>query len=160
MAARGRPKGSTKLPLQMDLDVWLCIEFYRQREQEKTGRCPSVLAACQEIYSWSLPIWIVGGNVKAIANAITQNPQSSLKDLPRQNFIKTDSYPKLVNDKTGPLFVRHKIQRATSLRARYTEANRLANLNEDVRRAWTNMLCDMLGRPRLYSSKPALSEAA
>jgi hypothetical protein len=64
---------------------------------------------------------------------------------------------RFVNDPEGDMIVAHVVRHAGALRARYVEAEKKMQDEPFVRIAWTNILHDRLGKPRLYPPLPARS---
>src|ERR1700674_1058046 len=148
----GRPKGTVKRPLDYLLNIWLEVESLRERIRLSPGRRPSVSKACDEIARGGGLRWIVGGNIDAISCAIEENPAPPFSDWRRFKFLHDGNTARLRAEKSGRVIVSDLLQHARTLRTRYTEADRLVRENPMIRAAWTYMLHDRLGLPRLFPS--------
>jgi len=146
---RGRPKGSAKVPRDCLQDIWVGVELVRTERRRRVGRPPSVTRACQVIAERGGMWWIVGGDIGAIASAVANNSHPPYSDWRRFTPMGSGRRIDLRNDDSGRVVVCHKIQDAKTLRNRYVEANRLARHNSAVLAAWTGMVRDALGSPRL-----------
>ena len=146
LGKRGRPKGTFTKPAQFLQDIWMQVEAVRERTTMKTGRRPSASEVCNLMAQRGGLVWAVGGNIDAIASAmeLPERPYSKWRRFHPER--KGDRY---VTDDNGRLIVSHLYQHGKSLRTRYTEANRLVRNNPAIRAAWTNMVRDMLGLPRI-----------
>ncbi len=89
--------------------------------------------------------WIVGGNIDAIAAAMARERKAPISDWRRFSRKRDGQF---VQDQNGSIIVSHIMQHAASIRSRYVGANQRVRHDDAVREAWTNILCDMLGRPR------------
>jgi hypothetical protein len=148
---RGRPKGTCTTPAQFLQDIWTQVGAVRERMRMRTGRRPSASEVCNRMAQRGGLVWAVGGNIDAIARAmeLPQRPYSKWRRFRPER--KGDRY---VTDDNGRLIVSHLCQHGKSLRTRYTEANRLVRNNPAIRVAWTNMVRDMLGLPRIVPGSP------
>jgi len=149
---RGRPPGTTTTPHNLLQDVWLQVEAARAHYKSPTGQLVSVAAACRRIEAGGGLIWIVAGDRDSIIDAM-KTPGSSLSRAQRYRVELGDRGPQVIPDKNGPVIATHSISYAQSLRSRYAEANRLVRSNPFIREAWTNMLNNRLGLPRLPRNK-------
>jgi hypothetical protein len=146
---RGRPKGTTKVPYDYLMTIWLQVEAIREEIKSRTGYRPSVLQACKLVERRGGLWWLVGGNVDAIAREMASNRGAPFSDWRRFRMAPQGKADRLIKDeRNGRVVVSHALQHANTLRTRYTEANRLFRADPYVREAWENMLCDRLGRPR------------
>jgi hypothetical protein len=143
---RGRPKGTTTKPLQLYQDVWIYVELVRERINMKRSRRPSVSATCNMIERTGGLVWAVGGDIEAVARAMER------AERPYSKWQRCRPEPGYFRDDNGRLIVSHRIQNGGSLRTRYSEADWLVRVNPAIRAAWTNMLHDLLGRPRPFLS--------
>lgn len=150
---RGRPRGATRVPQQRALEVWLCVEQYRERVYERTGKRPSVMSACDKLCRGLGLNWVVGGSTNAISRAVAASASS--KDIQRKTFVESDGQPSLIFDNNGAIFISHSLRDPRSLRTRYTEAKQLVDANPDFRKACIRLLFERLGRPRPYPALPA-----
>lgn len=145
---RGRPKGTTKVTFDHLQDIWLQVEVLREQINLKTRRRHSVSRACEIVAERGGLIWIVGGDIEAIAQELVENKKPPVSDWRRVSLTRKGKGFRLRTSKTGRVIVSHKMQHSRSIRARYTQANKVFKKNPHVREAWSNYLCDMLGRPR------------
>lgn len=144
----GRPEGTTKVKFEHLQDIWLQVEVLREQNNLKTGRRHSVSRACEILAERGGLIWIVGGNIESIAQEMAKNKKPPISDWRRVDLTKKGKSFRLRTSKNGRVIVSHKTQHARSINARYSQASKIFKSNEHVREAWTNYLCDMLGRPR------------
>ena len=144
----GRPKGTTKVTFEHLQDIWLKVEVLREQINLKTGRRHTVSRACEIVAERGGIIWIVGGDIEAIAQELAENKKPPVSDWRRVNLTRKGKGFRLRTSKTGRVIVSHKTQHSRSIRTRYTQANKIFENNPQVRDAWINYLCDMLGRPR------------
>src|ERR1700674_2987275 len=152
---RGRPKGAVGTPRDYLLNIWLQVEYFRERAKRKPGQQLSDSRVCELIARRGGLIWVVGGDVDAICHAIGENKDDRFRisKWRRSKFIHDGISRRLAQDENGRIIASHAIQKATSLRTRYTEACRLVDQDKAIREAWTNMLHDMLGLPRPYFNR-------
>jgi hypothetical protein len=143
----GRPRGSSRLPVDFRQDVWLEVEVVCEQIKVRTGRRPPITMACDLIARRGGLKWIVGGNVNAIAAALASERKGRFSRWRRFKLWNGRSCL-IVTDKAGCIIVAHLLQNASTLRSRYVEANRLVRESPAVKNAWTNMLRDRLGLPR------------
>jgi hypothetical protein len=148
VAKVGRPKGSTKIPLQRSQDIWIEVQVNFEKLAELTGRLPSIRTVCDRICSAGGLNWVMGGNVMGIARAYADR-LSRGKDLVREDFVETAEGLRLHRSSSGGIFVLYSIRHGGTLRARYLEADAFAK-NSSVHRAWSKMVAERLGRPRKY----------
>lgn len=141
----GRPRGSRWLPADFRQDVWLEVEAVREQIRLRTGRRPSIIGACDVIARRGGLIWIVGGNIAAVTAAMASARKAPFSRW-RRFKLRNGNARHIVTDKAGRIIVCHLLQNARSIRTRYVEANRIVGESPAVRQAWTNMLCDRLGR--------------
>jgi hypothetical protein len=139
--APGRPKLSKTTPSDLSAEIWCRVQIYLIKERIRTGKTPSAARACQALVSCIGILSVVGGDPELLALA-------NRRRKPRWRRFEGDSSgPKLIPHVTGFLFTSHWIESATSLHARYSEANKLAKSDPLVRLAWMNQARQMLGRP-------------
>jgi hypothetical protein len=143
----GRRKGSTTLPRDFRQDIWIEVEAVREQIELRGARRPPVTQACDVIARRGGLIWIVGGNIDAVTAAMVSERKAPFSRWRRFKFGSRNTRH-IVVDEAGRIIVSHLLQNAATLRSRYVEANRLVRESSAVREAWTNMLCDRLGRPR------------
>jgi len=141
----GRPGGTGKLPHDYLMNIWLTVEVARERIKAKTGRTPPVAQVCTSLARRGGLKWIVGGNIDAIAAAMARERKAPISDWRRFSRKRDGQF---VQDQNGSIIVSHIMQHAASIRSRYVGANQRVRHDDAVREAWTNILCDMLGRPR------------
>lgn len=158
---RGRPKDTKKITFEHLQDIWLQVQVLREQINLKTRRRHTISRASEIIAGRGGLVWIVGGDIEAIAREMAENKNLPVGDWRRVNLEKKGKGFRLRNSKKGRVIVSHKAQHARSIRSRYVQANEIFESNEHVREAWTNYLCDMLGRPRPPKdrnlSRPSLS---
>jgi hypothetical protein len=138
---RGRPRGSTVVPPDFLAEVWVAVRLQRIRSRIGAGKTPSVRQACDELAAQGGIISAVGGNVEALAATNAQRK----KRLHRFAIDSTGST--LTPNATGNIFASHRIASPATLRARYSEADKLARSDRRVRLAWMNICRQRLGRP-------------
>ena len=144
----GRPKGTTKVTFEHLQDIWLRVEVLRAQTDLKDRRRHSVSRACEILEERGGLIWIVGGDVGAIALEIAKNKKSPIKNWRRVALTRKGKRFRVAKDKAGQVIVSHQMQSSGSIRLRYTQANTMFDNNSAVREVWTNYRDDMLGHPR------------
>jgi hypothetical protein len=144
----GRPKGTTKVTFEHLQDIWLRVEVLRAQTDSKTRRRHSVSRACEILEERGGLIWIVGGDVETIAREIAKNEKPPIKNWRRVALTRKGKGFRAAKAKAGRVIVSHQMQSSGSIRLRYTQANAMFKNNPHIHEAWTNYLCDMLGRPR------------
>jgi hypothetical protein len=138
---RGRPAQSKTVPSELGAEIWIRVQTHRIKERIRTGKTPSVARACRALAACGGIQSVVGGNPEALA-------QANRRGKTRWRRFQSDSSGlKLIPDVAGFLFSNHWIESATSLHARYSEANKLAKADPLVRLAWMNQARQMMGRP-------------
>jgi hypothetical protein len=137
---RGRPAQSTTVPSDLGAEIWVRVQIYRIKERIWMGKTPSVARTCEAL--------VVGGGIRSVVGgdpaALTETNRARRTRWRR--FSLDTSGHHLVPDAAGFLFSSHWIESATSLHARYSEANSLVKANPLVRLAWMNLARQMLGR--------------
>jgi hypothetical protein len=138
---RGRPQGSTVVPPDIRAEVWIAVRLHRIRARIGTGKTPTVRQACHELAAQGGIISAVGGNVEALARASAQRKKRW------QQFEIDSTGSTLTPNRTGTIFVSHRITSPGTLQARYSEADKIASADHRVRFAWMNVCRQRLGRP-------------
>ena len=137
---RGRPPRSTTAPSDLGASIWIRVQIYRIEERIRTGKTPSVARTCRGIMARGGIQSVVGGNLEALAKANLTRKVRWLQFSVRFGWLRVECGCFRVP------FFSHRIESATSLHARYSEANKLANADPFVRLAWMNMARKLLGR--------------
>ncbi len=138
---RGRPAQSKTVPSDLGAEIWVRVQTHRIKERIRTGKAPSVARTCRALTARGGIQSVVGGNPEALA-------QANRTRKARWGRFQLDAIGSDLLRETGRfLFTSHRIESATSLHARYSEANRLANADPLVRLAWMNIARQMLSRP-------------
>jgi hypothetical protein len=138
---RGRPAQSRTVPSDLGAEIWCRVWIFRIKERIRTGKSPSVAKACRALVSGNGIQSVVGGNPELLAIA------NRRRNSRWRRFQGDSSGAKLIPNIAGFLFSSHWIESATSLHARYSEANKLAKADPLVRLAWMNQARQMMGRP-------------
>jgi hypothetical protein len=139
--SRGRPKLSKTTPSDLGAEIWVRVQIHRIKERIRTGKTPSVARTCRALAARGGIKSFVGGNPESLAR------ENQTRKVRWRRFQTGSSGLTLVPDAAGFLFSSHWIERATSLQARYSEANKLAEADPLVRLSWMNLGRQMLGRP-------------
>jgi hypothetical protein len=138
---RGRPSQSKTVPSDLGAEIWVRVQTHRIKERIRTGKVPSVARTCRALAASGGIQSVVGGNPEALE-------QANRTGKARWRRFQFDSGgSKLIPDVAGFVFSGHWVESATSLHARYSEANKLAKADPLVRLAWMNLGRQMLGRP-------------
>jgi hypothetical protein len=138
---RGRPAQSRTVPSDLGAEIWIRVQIHLIKERIDIGETPSVAQACRALVADGGIRSVVAGN----PDALTEANRTGKKRWRRFQF--DSSALQLIPDAAGFLFSNHWIESATSLHARYSEANRLVKADPLVRLAWMNLARQMLGRP-------------
>jgi hypothetical protein len=138
---RGRPAQSNTVPSDLGAEIWVRVQSHRIKERIRTGKAPSVARTCRVLAASGGIQSVVGGNPEALEQA----NRTGKARWRRFQFYSGGS--KLIPDVAGFVFSSHWVESATSLHARYSEANKLAKADPLVRLAWMNLGRQMLGRP-------------
>ena len=137
----GRPTNSTKTPSDFSAELWTRVRIHRIKERLLTGKTPTVAKACEALFETNLLKFAVGGQFAALEIA-------NLKRKKRWHRFRLDEGSgKLVADANGSIFLSHQVESASSLHARFSEANKLVESNPLVRLTWMNLCRQRLGRP-------------
>jgi hypothetical protein len=146
---KGRPPGSAVKHPDLPAEVWITVRVHRIRTRVRTGKTPSVRKACHEVAAQGGIISAVGGNVEALEAANTE------RDTRWQRFEIDSKGPAVIPSATGTIFAGHAITDAGTLRARYSEADRIACSDRRVRFMWMNLCRQRLGRPARKAWSPS-----
>jgi hypothetical protein len=138
---RGRPARTRTVPSDLGGEIWGRVWIFRIKERIRTGKTPSAARACRALVSCNGIQSVVGGNPELLALA------NRRRNSRWRRFQGDSSGAKLIPHVAGFLFSSHWIESATSLHARYSEANKLAKADPLVRLAWMNQARQMMGRP-------------
>lgn len=150
--SRGRPINSKKVPPDLDQCIWVAVEVQRWRMRNASGCLGDISQACRDLACLGGINFIVGGDIKAISRAVKSRRSSNfIKALRRVEPQMLGERVRLVNSPRGPIFLRHSIQEATSLRARYNEAAQQARSNHELKKFWSSIVQQEIGLPRQSS---------
>jgi hypothetical protein len=138
---RGRPKLSKTTPFDLGAEIWVRVQIYRIRKRILTGKTPSVAKTCAALMAGVGIRSAIGGNFNALAHANFTGKNHW------RRFRFDQNGPTLILDTAGSIFIKHHIESAGALHARFSEANKLAEANPFVRLNWMNLGRQMLGRP-------------
>jgi hypothetical protein len=138
---RGRPKLSKTTPFDLGAEIWVRVQIYRIRERILTGKTPSVAKTCAALMAGVGIRSAIGGNFDALAHANFTGRNHW------RRFRFDQNRPTLTSDTAGSIFIRHHIESAGALHARYSEASKLAEANPLVRLNWMNLGRRMMCRP-------------
>lgn len=134
----GRPKISDDDKFSRLQDIFLQVGNFRHKLVDSIGKDVSGRRAADLFAERGGLIWIRGGKL----------PDCSDEGSKQRRYDIDAKTWRLKKNPHGKLFVERAIQHAASIRARYDEACALYRRDAYVRRAWDNLLADMLGLPR------------
>jgi hypothetical protein len=138
---RGRPRGSRARHPDFLSEVWITVRLHRIRFRISAGKTPSIKEVCDEIAGRGGAISAVGGNIARLA-------EENLKRGKRWLRFEVDSTgTALTPSSAGPIFSDHSITNPSSLRVRYSEANRITKSDRLVYLFWRNLCRQRLGFP-------------
>src|SRR5258706_13887009 len=133
---RGRPKAMT---YELCQDIWVRFEFLRVRLAKPDGRLASIRHVAMALAAYGGVAEIVGGNKEILA-----------LELPW--LAKTRLAHATVETIEGiipiPVYATYMTPEATRIRNLYYEA-RQWTADPEIQFAWTNMVRDLCGRPRI-----------
>ena len=147
---RGRPRGSTVVPPDLRAEVWIAVRLHRIRARIATGKTPTITQVCDELAAQGGIISAVGGNVEALAEENAQRQKRWLR------FEINSTRSTLTPNTTGTIFVSHTITSPGTLKARYSDADKMVRSDRRVRFAWMNICRQRLGRPIKKAAGPRI----
>ena len=133
---RGRPKAMT---YELCQDIWVRFEFLRVRLAKPDGRLASIRHVAMALAAYGGVAEIVGGNKEILA-----------LELPW--LAKTRLAHATVETIEGiipiPVYATYMTPEATRIRNLYYEARKWT-ADPEIQFAWTNMVRDLCGQPRI-----------
>jgi hypothetical protein len=122
-------------------EIWVLVRFYQIRFRIVDGKTPSIRRVCEQLVTDGGFVAVVGGNAEALAKANAQREKKWLRfEMDAGGSVATPN-------SVGTVFADYSITNAGTLRARYNEANQIANLDRQAWLFWRNICRRRLGYP-------------
>jgi hypothetical protein len=133
---RGRP---TALTFEFCQDIWVRFEFLRVRLAKPDGRLASIRHVAMALAAYGGVAEIVGGNKEMLARELALLAKTRLAHATIETIEGIIPIP---------VYATYMTPEATRIRNLYYEA-RQWTADPEIQFAWTNMVRDLCGRPRI-----------